>query len=78
MLASKFRQELQIFKLENEGNPTNFFDIIQIESSKITDEKILEKEIFSKIITAAQKMYMNIIRTAKPRKYIDILLRYMI
>ena len=64
-LAPKFRQELQIFKLKEESDTTELFEkieTIQLQASKITDDTILEKEICSKVISAAPKIYMPVIR----------------
>ena len=70
-LAPKLRQELQIFKLKEESDTTKLFEkieTIQLQARKITDDTILEKEICSEIITAAQKMYMPFISHLQKEK----------
>ena len=65
LLASKLRQELHRLKLKEEGDPTDLFEkmaTIQIQSRKITDDIILEKNICLKTITTAPNMYMLVMR----------------
>ena len=47
-LTTKLRQDIHSLKLKEEGDSTDFSEniaTIQIKSKKITDDKILEKEI---------------------------------
>lgn len=69
--ASKLRQELNRMKLKEDKDPVDFFEkiaIIQMQARKIKDDTISEKEIVSKIVTAAPKMYMATIRTLQKEK----------
>ena len=71
LLASKLIQELHILNLKEESDPTNFFEnisTIQMQTSKITDYTISEKEICPNIITTALKMYMPVIRALQEEK----------
>ena len=74
-LASKLRQDLHRLKLKEEGDPINFVENIsasQMQSRTIYKEMISEKEIYSKIITAALKIHMPVIRTLQKEKVSDL------